>query len=178
MQHWPFRPRHVPSTLLMFSYSNLYLTFYKELCMVLITTKALKSGLKLRLKRFKNQKISFPGKGDALSPGPLPNSLGSSGLSKYQVHYKCLLILNFIVLSLVLIATKAFKSGLRMHLERFKIKNFLPRERGHSFPWTPYPQPWPFGPRHIPCTPLMLLILTFYLELCMVLITTKELKSV
>ena len=141
MQPWPFRPRHVPSTLLMFSYSNLYLTFYKELCMVLITTKALKSGLKLRLKRFKNQKISFPGKGDALSPGPLPNSLGSSGLSKYQVHYKCLLILNFIVLSLVLIATKAFKSGLRMHLERFKIKNFLPRERGHSFPWTPSLQP-------------------------------------
>ena len=56
----------------MFSYSNLYLTFDKELWMVWITTKALKSGLKLRLKRFKNQKIPYPGKGNTPSPGPPP----------------------------------------------------------------------------------------------------------
>ena len=56
----------------MFSYSNLYLTFDKELCMVWITTKALKSGLKLHLERFKNQKFSYPGKGDTPSPGPHP----------------------------------------------------------------------------------------------------------
>ena len=26
-----------------------------------------------------------------------------------------------------------------MHLERFKIRNFLSSERGHPFPWTPSP---------------------------------------
>ena len=29
---------------------------------------------------------------------------------------------------------------MKLHLERFKNqKNFLPRERGHPFPWTPSP---------------------------------------
>ena len=34
MQPWPFKTWHKPSMLLMFSYSNLYLPFYKELGML------------------------------------------------------------------------------------------------------------------------------------------------
>ena len=44
LQPWPFGSLHMPSTLLMF----LILTFYTEHCMVSITTKALKSGLKMQ----------------------------------------------------------------------------------------------------------------------------------
>ena len=54
LQPWPFGSLHMPSTLLMF----LILTFYTEHCMVSITTKALKSGLKmqdLKIKNFPNQ---------------------------------------------------------------------------------------------------------------------------
>ena len=43
-----------------------------KLCMVLITTKALKSCLKLLLEKFNNQEFSYPGKGDTSSPGPHP----------------------------------------------------------------------------------------------------------
>ena len=63
----------------MFSYSNLYLTFYKELCMVLITTKALKSGLKLRLERFKNKKIFQP-----WTPSPAASALRASARTLRQ----------------------------------------------------------------------------------------------
>ena len=65
LQPWPFGSLHMPSTLLMF----LILTFYTEHCMVSITTKALKSGLKMRLARCINQKFSYPGKGDIPSFG-------------------------------------------------------------------------------------------------------------
>ena len=65
LQPWPFGPLHMPSTLLMF----LILTFYTELYMVSITTKKLKSGLKMRLARLLNKKISYPGKGDIPSYG-------------------------------------------------------------------------------------------------------------
>ena len=64
-QPWSFGSLHMPSTLLMF----LILTFYTEHCMVSITTKALKSGLKMRLARCINQKFSYPGKGDIPSFG-------------------------------------------------------------------------------------------------------------
>ena len=40
--------------------------------MVSITTKALKSDLKLRLARFENLKFSYLGKVDISSPGPYP----------------------------------------------------------------------------------------------------------
>ena len=65
LQPWPFGSLYMPSTLLMFLIS----TFYTKLCMVSITTKALKSGLKMRLARCINQKISYPGKGDIPSFG-------------------------------------------------------------------------------------------------------------
>ena len=70
LQPWLFVPLNIPSMLLMF----LILPFYPELCMVATTTKALKSGLKLRLARFKNQKFSYPGKGDIPSLGSPSNA--------------------------------------------------------------------------------------------------------
>ena len=50
LQPWSFVPWHIPSMLLM----SLILPFYPELCMVSTTTKALKSGLKMCLARFRN----------------------------------------------------------------------------------------------------------------------------
>ena len=70
LQPWLFVPWHIPRMLLMF----LILPFYPELCMVSTTTKALKSGLKMRLARFKNQKFSYPGKGDIPSLGSPSNA--------------------------------------------------------------------------------------------------------
>ena len=70
LQPWLFVPWHIPSMILMF----LILPFYPELCMVSTTTKALKSGLKMRLARFKNRKFSYPGKGDIPSLGSPSNA--------------------------------------------------------------------------------------------------------
>ena len=42
--------------------------------------KSIKSGLKTRLKRFKNKKFSYPGEGDTPSPGPHPPRRGPTGL--------------------------------------------------------------------------------------------------
>ena len=52
-------------------------------------TKVLKSGLKLRLERFKKQNFPTKGKGKPLSLDPIPHSLSPSGLGNYQVHYLC-----------------------------------------------------------------------------------------
>ena len=51
---------------------------------------------------------------------------------------------------------------MKLHLERFKNKkNFLPRERGHPFPWTPSPAASALrasarilGPLGLACAPL------------------------
>ena len=45
--------------------------------------KSIKSGLKTRLERFKNQKFSYPGEGDTPSPGPHPTRRGPTGLGAY-----------------------------------------------------------------------------------------------
>ena len=45
--------------------------------------KSIKSGLKTRLERFKNQKFSYPGEGDTPSPGPHPPRRGPTGLGAY-----------------------------------------------------------------------------------------------
>ena len=45
--------------------------------------KTIKSGLKTRLERFKNQKFSYPGEGDTPSPGPHPPRPGPTGLGAY-----------------------------------------------------------------------------------------------
>ena len=44
--------------------------------------KSIKSGLKTRLERFKNQKFSNPGEGDTPSPGPNPLHRGPTGLGQ------------------------------------------------------------------------------------------------
>ena len=93
------------SILLIFSYSNLYLTFYKVLCMVWITTIASKSGLKMHLEKFKNEK--------SFVPWHTPSMLLMS------------LILPFYPeLCMVSTATKALKSGLKMCLARFRNWKF------------------------------------------------------
>ena len=71
---------------------NFYL---KHLYMVWNTTKLLKSGLKTRLERFKNQKFSYPGEGDAPSLDPIFRSLGPSGLGAYNRPFG----LRFVLLS-------------------------------------------------------------------------------
>ena len=40
---------------------------------------------------------------------------------------------------MVLIITKVLKNGLKMHLERFKIKKNSTQGKGQPFPWTPSP---------------------------------------
>ena len=96
LQPSPFGSWHIPSMLLIFSYSNLYLTFHKVLCMVWITTIALKSGLKMYLEKLKNKKFSYPEKVDTPSLGPIPYSLGPLCLGTYHIHYWCSLFQPFI----------------------------------------------------------------------------------
>ena len=137
----PFGPCHIPCTPL----TLLILTFYSELCMVLITTKELKSGLKMWLERFKNLKISYPGNGDTPSLGslspPQPWPFGPWHIpSTLLISFYSNLYLNFYKkLCMVWITTEVLKSCLKMLLARVKIKNFLHRERGHPFPWTTSP---------------------------------------
>ena len=93
---WSLGPLYMPSVLLMF----LILTFFTDLCLVSITTKVLKSGLKMRLARFINKKISYPGKGDI----PSLWTPSHTALALYLAFYKDL--------CMVLITTKAYSNFL------------------------------------------------------------------
>ena len=101
----------------------------------------------MRLARFKNQIFSYPEKGDILSPGP-------HALQPWLFVSR--LLLMFLILPLypelcmVSTTTKALKSGLKMHLARFKIENFPTQGKGTSLHLDPHPmQPQPFLPRHL-----------------------------
>ena len=120
-QPWPFGSWHIIDV----SYSYLYLTFYKDLCMVWITTIALKSGLKMHVEKLKIRNFPTQGKWTPLRLDPIPCSLGPLCLGTYHIHYWCSLFQPFIQ-SFVwfLITTKALKSGLKMHLARFKNRKF------------------------------------------------------
>ena len=103
------------------------------------------------LARFKNQKFSSPEKGDIPSPGPHP-------LQPWLFvpwHIPSMLLMFLILpfypeLCMVSTTTKALKSGLKMHLARFKIENFPTQGKGTSLHLDPHPmQPQPFLPRHL-----------------------------
>ena len=96
LQPSPFGSWHIPSMLLIFSYSNLYLTFHKVLCMVWIATIALKSGLKMCLEKFKNENLPTRGRWTPLPLDPILYSLGPLCLGTYHVCYWCSLFYLFI----------------------------------------------------------------------------------
>ena len=78
----------------------------------------------MRLERFKNQKIFLPReRGNPIPWTPYPTALAHQVLAN----------------TMYTISVCLFKICLKMHLERLKIKNFLSRERGYPFPWTPTP---------------------------------------
>ena len=82
---------------------------------------ALKSGLKMHLEKFKNEKFSYPGKVDTLSPGPHP----LQHWSFVPWHIPSMLLMSLVLpfypnLCMVSITTKALKSGLKMCLARFR----------------------------------------------------------
>ena len=167
LQPSTFGSWHIPSMLLIFSYSNLYLTFHKVLCMVWIATIALKSGLKMCLEKFKNENLPTRGRWTPLPLDPILYSLGPLCLGTYHIHYWCSLFQPFIQ-SFVwfLITTKALKSGLKMRLARFKNQKFPTQGKGTSLPLDPHPlQPWLFLPRHVQvhywCFPIPTFILPF-----------------
>ena len=152
----------------------LILTFCKEHSMVPITTKALKSALKMHLERVKTINFIPQERGH---PFPWTTSPAALGLTTYQVRFWDAFSNLFNRALYGTITEQELKSGLKMQFNRFKNKK--PPTQGKRTPiHNPNPlQPWPFGPLHMPSMLLMFLIQTSYTDLCMVSITTKVLKS-